>query len=361
MNEYRVFNTIDSRWLTAAGPEDDIVISSRVRLARNSPQYPFPNAMTLQQERAFLTEVAAVKLNGKKSGVGELSFIDLSLVPKEERLVLVEKHLISPQLALSEGATGLLINEDETVAVMVNEEDHLRIQAILPGLSVEDSWELAGAVDDALAQKIAPAFHPRWGYLTACPTNTGTGLRSSVMLHLPALVWAGQAGRILGNLNEYGFTCRGLYGEGTECKGNLFQISNQVTMGLSEEDIIQRLLQIVMNIVERERDVRRTLMSRERIHVEDKVRRAEALLRGAVLLDIDEAFALLSDLRLGIDLGFLPQYEPKLFNLLIILMQPVLIEKLTRDKLNKTEMKQIRADLIRDKLQTETPQGGEKR
>lgn len=350
MNEYRAFNTIESRWLTADGPEDDIVVSSRVRLARNTLRYDFPNALSLQQERAFLTEVANIPRRKQDNQFEDLNFIDLSLVPKEEKMVLVEKHLISPELALNEGACGLLINEEETVSIMINEEDHLRIQSILPGLAPLDSWESTAAADDMLANYIEPAFHPRWGYLTACPSNTGTGMRSSVMLHLPALVWTDQARRVLSHLGEYGFTCRGLYGEGTESKGNLFQISNQVTLGLSEEDILQRLLNIATTIIDRERDVRETIMAREKIHLEDKVRRAEALLKGAKLIDEDEAFRLLSDLRLGIDLGLLPQYEPKLFNLLIILMQPVIINKLSRSKLNQTEMKKVRAELIRDKL-----------
>lgn len=349
-NEYRAFNTIDSKWLTSAGPEDDIVVSSRVRLARNAINYPFPNALSLQQERAFLMDVADVPWEKRENSFEDLNFIDLSLVPKEEKMVLVEKHLISPELALNEGACGLLINDEETISIMINEEDHLRIQSILPGLSPVDSWNAASKADDMLSRYIEPAFHEQWGYLTACPTNTGTGMRSSVMMHLPALAWTGQAQRTLGGLNEYGFTCRGLYGEGTESKGHLYQISNQVTLGLSEDDIIQRLLQIVKNIIERERSIRENIMAKERIHVEDKVLRAEALLLGAKLIDENEAFDLLSDLRLGIDLGILPQYEPKMFNLLIIVMQPVILNKLSREKLNQTEMKKVRADLIRNKL-----------
>ncbi|MBQ2764775.1 MAG: protein arginine kinase [Firmicutes bacterium] len=350
MSEYRVFNTMNSYWMEGTGRDSDIVISSRVRLARNSPDYPFPDRLSLQQEREFLEQVAAIPKTKAGNGLEDLEFIDLALVPREEKMVLVEKHQISPALALSDGAGGLLINAAETLSVMINEEDHLRIQSIYPGLSVGQCWEKAAAADDMIAKYIPPAFSERWGYLTSCPTNTGTGMRASVMLHLPALVWTNRAKKLFDSLGKYGFTCRGLYGEGTEGKGNLFQVSNQITMGLSEQDILERLNDIVSEIVSAEREMRRTLMEKDRIALEDKVFRAEAILKNARLVEIGEAFSLLSALRLGSDLELVKGYSKKDFNRLLLLMQPVILEKMSHKKLTKNEMMQCRGDLLRSAL-----------
>lgn len=350
MSEYRVFNTMNSYWMEGTGRDSDIVISSRVRLARNSPDYAFPDHLTLQQEREFLKQVEAIPKTKSGNGLEDLDFIDLALIPGEEKRVLVEKHQISPALALSDGAGGLLINAAETLSVMVNEEDHLRIQSIYPGLSVEQCWEKASAADDMITKYIPPAFSERWGYLTSCPTNTGTGMRASVMMHLPALVYTNHAKKIFENLSKYGFTCRGLYGEGTEGKGNLFQISNQITMGLSEQDIMERLHDIATEIVSAEREMRRTLMEKDRLRLEDKVFRAEAVLQNARLMDIGEAFQCLSALRLGSELGLVKGYLAKDFNRLLLLMQPVILDKMNHKKLSKTEMLQARADLLRNVL-----------
>ncbi|MEE0775512.1 MAG: protein arginine kinase [Bacillota bacterium] len=356
MTGYRAFNDINSFWMEHPGVDDDIVISSRVRLARNSADFPFSEQITVQEERKFLERVAAIPNRKEENGFEDFDFIDLSLIPVEEKQVLVEKHQISPALAMAEGATGLLINAAETISVMVNEEDHLRIQSIFPGLSVRDCWRKASAADDMISQYIPAAFDSRWGYLTSCPTNAGTGMRASAMLHLPAITMTGQVKRFLGNLPKYGFTFRGLYGEGSACKGNLFQISNQITMGVSEEEIIGQLMDIVSSIVKREREMREILMERERLQLEDRVIRAEALLTHAKLLTVDEAFDLLSDLRLGIDLGILKQYNPKIFNTLMIQSQVPVLEKFAREtrnsqnKMTPLEQNQQRAVLIRKKL-----------
>ncbi len=350
MDEYGIFNNMDSHWLSGDGPESDIVISSRVRLARNSPEFPFPNRLSLQQEREFLNHVSRLPLQKADNHFEDFHFIDLSLIPTLEKLVLVEKHQISPQLAMSEGAKGLIINQDESLSIMVNEEDHLRIQSISSGLSLDETWALASKADDMIACYMPPAFSPRWGYLTSCPTNTGTGMRASLMVHLPALVLSGQSRKTLGGLGKFGLTYRGLYGEGTESKGNLFQISNQVTLGLSEEDIINHLVSIVMRIIKQERLVRERLMDQERIYVEDRVYRAEAILKSARTLGSEEAFTYLSDLRLGIDLGFFPHYPAKLFNQLLILMQPVVLQKIYQKELSAPERNIKRADMMREKI-----------
>lgn len=350
MNEYRAFNQFGSYWMMNCGAENDVVISSRVRLARNLAKYPFCDVITLQQERELMETVAALPLKKKKNGFEDMEFIDLSLVPKEEKMVLVEKHQISPALALSEGATGLLINASETVSVMINEEDHLRIQSLYPGLSLQECWEKATAADDMLFHYMTPAFDKDFGYLTACPTNTGTGMRASVMLHLPALVWSGQIKRWLGSLKKFGYTYRGLYGEGTESHGNLFQISNQVTLGVSEEDTIAELTENIMRIVDRERELRRAIQEKQGVLLEDKVFRSIALLENAKLLEVNETFQLLSDFRFGMDMGLLPQYSPKLFNELMIKMQPAVMTKLCHKPMDSLEMQENRAKMIQKKL-----------
>lgn len=350
MNDYRVFNDMNSYWMEGPGKDSDVVISSRVRLARNSPEYPFPAGLTLQQEREFLNKVSAIPKAMAGNGVDDLEFFDLSLVPKEEKMILVEKHQISPAMALSEGVGGLLINAAETLSVMINEEDHLRIQSIYPGLSAVQCWEKASAADDMLSRYIPPAFSTRWGYLTACPSNTGTGMRASVMLHLPALVYTGQIASVMDGLGKYGFTCRGLYGEGSEAKGNLFQVSNQITLGLSEQDILDSITALAEEIVSRERDARAGLLKKNRIWIEDKIFRAEAILKNARLVDTGEAFTLLSVLRLGTDLGIVKDCGIKTFNHLLILIQPVILEKISRKKLSKNEMLKYRADTIRAQL-----------
>lgn len=350
MNEYRTFNYFGSYWMTNQGAESDIVISSRVRLGRNVAGYPFKDMISLQQEREILEKIESLPRSKKENGVDDLEFIDLSVIPREEKMVLVEKHLISPELALSQGATGLLLNPQETLAVMVNEEDHLRIQSLYPGLSLSESLSKANAMDDFIAQHITPAFSARWGYLTSCPTNTGTGLRASVMLHLPAMVWTGQINRWLGNLNKYGFTYRGLYGEGTESKGNLFQISNQVTLGVSEEETLRELKDNVEVIVDREREIRKAILEKDPVALEDKVLRAEALLSKAKLLSSEETFGLLSDLRFGIDMGLLPGYDKKIFNDLLVKTQPAVLRKLCHKDLEERELLEKRGEFINAKM-----------
>ncbi|MDO4541455.1 MAG: protein arginine kinase [Bacillota bacterium] len=350
MSEYRTFNQFGSYWMMSCGAESDVVISSRIRLGRNLAGYPFKDMISLQQEREILEKVQELPRRQQKNGVDDLEFIDLSLIPGEEKMVLLEKHLISPEMAVSQGATGLLLNASETLAVMVNEEDHLRIQSLYPGLSLKEALAKADSMDDLISKYLTPSFSRKWGYLTSCPSNTGTGMRASVMLHLPAMVWTGQINRWLGNLHKFGFTYRGLYGEGTESHGNLFQISNQVTLGVSEAETLEELIDNVMVIVDREREIRHNIMKKDPLALEDKVFRAEAILKNAKLISTEEGFKLLSDLRFGIDMGLLPHYEPKLFNELMIKMQPPVLTKMSHRPLTKEEMWGARAELMNTKL-----------
>lgn len=359
MEQYRAFNNLSSYWMEGNGRDDDIVISSRVRLARNARGELFPDAMSIQQERGFLEHVAKLDMTGEQNGIDDFQFYDLSLIPGEEKLILVEKHQISPALALSEGVGGLLINAAETISVMINEEDHFRIQSIYPGLSLKEAYNKASAAASWLEREIPPAVSERYGYLTACPTNTGTGLRASVMLHLPALVIAGSLDGILKRLGKFGFTARGLYGEGTKARGNLFQLSNEVTLGLTCSEILDKLKEITEEIISMEKDARSKLKMNYGVRLEDMIYRDEAILKNARLLSVEEAFKALSHLKLGCDMGYTDCCSKQDFNRLLFMMQPSVIAKLAGNKLSETEDRVKRADLFREILNKQRSDGND--
>src|SRR5690606_556007 len=240
---------------------------------------------------------------------------------------------------------------DETVSIMVNEEDHLRIQVLMPGLQLEEAWRLADAADDALSRVLNFAYSDDQGYLTTCPTNLGTGMRVSVMMHLPGLVLSDQAGRLLGTLPKLGAVVRGMYGEGSEAKGNLFQISNQVTLGQTERDLTENLSSIARQLVERERSARERLYREMRGQLEDRVCRAYGILTNARLISSDEALRLLSDLRLGVDLNILPHVSPQVFSDLVVATRVGFLQKAAARQLAPEERDQRRATLIRQRLQ----------
>lgn len=226
-----------SQWMKGTGPERDIVLGSRVRLARNLVNVPFPSAADSEQ-RQYVVKQAKLALEQTNGELGQLEFIPMAEISPLERQLLVEKHLISPAHTEDVKDKAVMLREDEAVSVMVNEEDHFRIQALFPGMAPTEAWELCGNVDDALDRKLDFAFGEQLGYLTACPTNVGTGMRASIMMHLPALTLTGQIKRVIGAIGQFGLAVRGIYGEGTEVLGNIYQLSNQVTLGHSEREII---------------------------------------------------------------------------------------------------------------------------
>ena len=246
MNNDPVFNDPAGNWTIGLGNESDIVISSRIRIARNLSEYPFPAYMTAEKKEEVCDKIfGAVKLLQQSSGQ-EYKYYRLNELSANQRMVLLEKHLISPALLNGEKGTALIVRTDEAVAIMVNEEDHLRLQCFLPALQLEETWKMADKIDSILEKQLDFAFDNEFGYLTACPSNTGTGLRASVMLHLPALVMVKQTSKVFETMPRLGLTVRGIYGEGSKAQGNLFQISiNQVTLGISEEEIINRLKTVV--------------------------------------------------------------------------------------------------------------------
>ncbi len=337
-----------SAWTSGGGEMSDVVVSSRARLARNLDGYAFPEHLEMDPGEQVMQRV-----QGAVTGLGrEWAFYRLQGLQPMDRQVLLEKHLISPQQAQSPERAALALREDEMLSVMVNEEDHLRVQAILPGLAVSEALRLALETDDRLEQNLDFAFTPDRGYLTACPTNVGTGLRLSVMLHLGGLVSTQRIQQLLQVLPKLGLAVRGLYGEGTEAVGNLFQISNQITLGQTEEEVAASIERAAMEVIEQERQARRVLAENALPEMQDRVHRAFGILRHARLLGAEETMQLLSDLRLGTEMGLL-QVPLRLVNELLLLALPGFLAKTVGHELQPAEQRAERANLIRDRLQKE--------
>jgi protein arginine kinase len=262
----------------------------------------------------------------------------------------VEKHLISPNHAEESRNGAVILSHNEGISIMVNEEDHLRIQCLFPGLQLNEAWELASRIDDIFESRLDYAYDEKRGYLTSCPTNVGTGIRASVMLHLPGLVLTQQIGRIVHAITQVGLAVRGIYGEGSEALGNLFQISNQITLGQSEEEIIANLRNVVRQIIEHERGARQKLVAESRGRIHDRVSRSFGILAHAYVMDSKEAAQRLSDVRLGIDLGYLKGISPHVINELVVMTQPGFLQQYAGGKLSPEERDLRRAELIREKL-----------
>jgi protein arginine kinase len=327
--------------------QNDLVLSSRVRLARNIEGLPFPNSMTSAQVEELVQRVdAAINPNHT------FLLLRMADLPQRERRLLVERHLISPQLAKC-GQGAALVNKDETVSILVGEEDHLRIQCLLPGLQLEQADSLSQSVDAMLGKKLIYAFDSELGYLTACPTNLGSGMRASVMLHLPALSLTGQTEALLSAISKLGYAVRGIYGEGSAAPGHIYQISNQMTLGTLEEDILSNLAATVARVMERERSVRESLLRTNRLEIEDLVFRSMGVLHYARKLNTQEAMEHLSNLKLGAGLGLLPETAQPLFNRLLTDVQSASLEQRAGEELTKTQRDEARAKAVRETLKKE--------
>ena len=336
-------------WLRGSGPMSEIVISSRIRLARNIAGVPFLTRATKPQKTALVGKVKEVLLNSPMAPGA--FYVDLEHAVEIDRQLLVERHLISKQHASVEGAHGVIVGENETLSVMVNEEDHLRIQVLRSGLQLSEAWEQINAVDDAIESHLDMAFHPRFGYLTACPTNVGTGIRVSVMLHLPALKITGEIEKVFRAAKELKLAVRGLYGEGTEATGDFYQISNQTTLGKSEEDIINDFrLVVIPKFIDYELQARKSLVNDHTATLDDKVFRALGMLRNARLLSTDEALFLMSHLRMGVNLGRIKDVDMRTINDLFLHTQPAHLQKLTGKKLEGDIRRVARAEFVRQRL-----------
>lgn len=335
-------------WLSGKDSHSVIVISSRTRLARNLTTYPFPNRATLAQKYEVLEEVKRVASKIKE--LKDAFYIHMEDVSALERKLLLERHLISQEHTLSPKGKGLIVSGDETMSMMINEEDHIRLQFLTPGVNLEKSWYSINEVDDKLSQKLSFAFLPDLGYLTSCPTNVGTALRASCMLHLPGLVLTKRVNKILELLARLSFTTRGLFGEGTQALGNFFQISNQVSLGLSEEELIENLSGIVNQVKEQEEQARGILLKKYKFMVFDNVWRALGLLKHARLITTKEALSHLSMLYLGLDLGIIKGIKRERISHLFIIIQPAHLQKMEQKTLREEERDYLRAELLRNNL-----------
>jgi protein arginine kinase len=332
-----------------SGPNDKIVLTSRVRLARNLRSVPFPgHAKKADRLRAYELMLPAVQaLPELAQDVFAESMEKLTALDKQ---ILVERHLISREHAARSAGSGLVLNRTETLCVMINEEDHLRMQSLRPGLQLKQAWLAIDGVDSELESRLEIAFSPDYGYLTACPTNLGTGIRVSAMLHLPGLVLAEQINPIIQAVNKLGLAVRGLYGEGTEALGNIFQVSNQMTLGETESEIVERINKVLLQIIEHEENARLSLLEKKPKVLFNHIGRAFGVLSHAHSISSKETMNLLSLLRLGGDIGMLPGISKILVDELFLLSQPAHLQLGHSDKLNAEERDIVRADMLRDRL-----------
>ena len=333
-----------------AGPRNDIVMSSRVRLARNIRGAAFPGwAKKAERIRILDALRPAVQSLPQMEDCFSETMDNLTLLDKN---ILVERHLISREHAAKNAGSGLVINREETLCVMINEEDHLRMQALRPGLQIKQAWQAIDTVDSRLEKKLEYAFSSELGYLTACPTNLGTGIRVSAMLHLPGLVLAEQINQIITSVNKLGLAVRGLYGEGTEALGNVFQVSNQMTLGESEAQIVERLSKVLDQIIEHEENARASLLEKKPKTVYNHIGRAYGILANAHSISSKETMNLLSLMRLGVDLKLFSDLDSPLVDELFVTTQPNHLQKRYSDKLSAEERDLLRADMLRERLKT---------
>jgi len=340
-----------SEWLKGVGPDSEIVMSSRIRLARNITKYPFPNRASAKEKEAILKLMQ--KALTKNKYLQKSLFLDIEHMDAVDKQFLVERHLMSREHAGGDFGHALIIGDDELLSIMINEEDHLRLQVIQSGFQLFEALDIASKIDIELENSLEYAFSSEWGYLTACPTNVGTGLRASVMLHLPALILSKQINQVLQATSKLGLAIRGLYGEGTEALGNLFQISNHTTLGASEEDITRNISKVIRQIIEHEKNARNFLLKKNRTELENRVWRAYGILNNARIINSTESIELLSTVRLGLDLEIIDEGLIKRENVneLFILTQPAHLQKITGEVLDAKARDLRRANLLREKFQ----------
>ncbi len=338
-----------NKWYADAGVNNSVIISSRVRIARNIKKYPFPARLGREAAEKMIGEtVSAIK--NERTPLGDyFDFININENTDVEKRAKLEKHIVSPEFLKNDNPKGLLLQRDEKVSIMINEEDHIRIQSINAGNGIDSAWDIANKIDDLIEEAVEYAFDKDLGYLTSCPTNTGTGLRASFMVHLPMLERTGQLRVILSAVSKFGMTLRGIYGEGTEPLGGIYQISNQITMGKSEQDIISSLKRVTEQIIEKESTTREKLFSEHKIDMEDRVYRSFGILQNCRKITAKEAMDLLSELRLGYlsHVANLPNINTSIYGIMMSIQPGNLISHAKCD-LTEYERDIYRADFLRD-------------
>ncbi len=341
--------TQDPAWQSALGPHEDVVVSSRVRLARNVDGYYFPSRLKgADRKRLIKSFETSVSKPGR---FPHSSFFNASALNPVELQLLLERHLISREFSSDKGERAVFISSDESQSLMFMEEDHLRIQVFESGLNLRSAWKKASATDDLMQKDFRFSFNPKIGFLTACPTNVGTGLRASCMLHLPCLVMTKQIQKVLQALTKLNLAVRGMFGEGSQALGNFFQFSNQMTLGQPEEEVIDNLLSVIEQVVSHEHDAAEQLQRAKPFDAEDQVWRAVGLLKSARVMSSTEAISLLSMVRLGVNLKYFGKNlsHPRL-NQLFLLIQPGHLQKIRGSELSSPERDSFRAELIRKQL-----------
>ena len=338
-------------WIKATDEHADIVMSTRIRLARNLTGFRFPVSFSEEDakkiDESILRALLAIRDEGPK-----FSYFPMKEMPALQRLVLVEKHLISPNLAKSGKSASVFLTEDESISVMVNEEDHIRIQCLAAGLQLHETYAKANELDKYLEKRLIYAYDEQLGYLTSCPTNVGTGLRASVMMHLPALTMTKQMNVLIQTMARLGMVVRGIYGEGSENLGNIYQISNQITLGKSERDILDDLQSVVEQIIQKEQQARKQLFVRAPIALEDRLYRSLGILRYARILSSEEAASCLSNVRLAVDLQMIDDISLDQLNECMLVIQPGFIQQHAGTTLQADERDVFRAKILQEKLTT---------
>jgi protein arginine kinase len=348
MKDLHAFLITPAEAASQHGPHDRIVMSSRVRLARNLRGASFPGWAKKPERVKVLETVQPAIVSAPE--MTDCFFEAMDNLTALDKQILVERHLISREHAAKNVGSGIALNREESFCIMINEEDHLRMQALRPGFQIREAWTAVDRLDSALEKKLDYAFDNELGYLTACPTNLGTGIRVSAMLHLPGLVLSEQINPIIQSVNKLGLAVRGLYGEGTEALGNVFQVSNQMTLGEAETVIVERLEKVMSQIIEHEENARQTLLENKPKMVFNHIGRAYGILANAHSISSKETMNLLSLLRLGVDLGLFPSTSRSLVDELFLVTQPAHLQKQLSDKLSAEERDLIRADMVREKL-----------
>lgn len=333
-----------SNWYQNEAVNSDIAVSSRIRIARNLKGIPFPSKMSLEQKKELNKKVKRAITNSNSSFAKSLKYIEMRDIPENQRFAMVERHIISPEFAAKGLDGAIILSSDESISIMVGEEDHIRIQVILGGLNIDEAYDIADKIDTLLHNSLDFAFDSKLGFLTECPTNLGTGLRASVMLHLPALETSGEMESLSQSISKIGFTVRGMYGEGTKSLASLYQISNQITLGLSEKNALDNLKIITAQLIEKEKEIRNGY---NKLKIEDLCFRALGLLQNSRILSSEEAMNLLSSVKLGKSMGIL-DIEQSPIKLLIESQPFMLMQKFGIMEADERDI--CRANMIRETL-----------
>lgn len=328
--------------------DNDIMVSTRIRLARNLAKTPFPGAMTIEDAKTAASKIRDALLEGNSTLAKDFRVLDVETASEQEKQVLYEKHLISPEM-MRRKAGLVLLSKDDSMSIMLMEEDHIRLQIIRGGFQPDAAWETADKVDDVLEERLEYAFDKEFGYLTSCPTNAGTGLRVSVMMHLPALTMTDNIARIINSAGQLGIAVRGMYGEGSKAYGNLYQISNQVTLGISEKDILEKVKNVAQQIADREQEARKMLQQQSPDRLADRLWRSYGTLRYARSLSSQEAKALLSDVILGKSMQIIDSIPENPWEILVE-AEPACIAQKTGGTPTPEARDAARADMIRKRF-----------